>query len=248
VSRTAPREWYAEIPSTQDRAIALARSGAPAGTRVVAGRQTRGRGRLDHAWASPPGGLYLSLLLPSPAGHDGLLPLAIGAHLAAALEQRFGLRLALKWPNDLFVVRDGAPPRKISGVLLDRIPVPGGGFTVVAGIGVNVAPAPPLPPDVAPRAVALGDLVTPPPSVGETEELVVRAAEAAAASFDRESELDATRAMCRDRLYGVGRRATVDGVPVGTIAGLGDEGELWVNAGGERVAIRAGDLRLEESV
>jgi hypothetical protein len=34
---------------------------------------------------------------------------------------------------------------------------------------------------------------------------------------------------------------------VGRIVALGDEGELWVENEGERVAIRAGDLRVEEA-
>ena len=60
------REYYDELPSTQQRAIVLARAGAPEGTHVVAGRQRRGRGRLDHTWSSPDGGLYLSTIVRAP--------------------------------------------------------------------------------------------------------------------------------------------------------------------------------------
>jgi BirA family transcriptional regulator, biotin operon repressor / biotin---[acetyl-CoA-carboxylase] ligase len=249
VTGLPPREWYPEIGSTQDRAIALARAGAPPGTRVVAARQTGGRGRLDHSWASPPGGLYLSVVLRSPTSHETLLPLAVGAHLAKELEGRYGVSLALKWPNDLLWTGDGPPARKVAGILLDRVPAPSGGWTAVAGIGVNVASSDELPSDVARHATALADLVQPAPPLEEVEVLVVRAAEAAAASLlagDR--EVEATRALCRARLYGVGRRASVDGVPVGTIDSVGPEGELWVNTGSGRVALRAGDLRLDEDV
>ena len=147
-----PREWHPEIASTQDRAVALARAGAPAGTRVVAGRQTQGRGRLDHAWASPAGGLYLSLVLPSPPAHETLLPLALGAHLAREIECRYGVALALKWPNDLLWVEGGAPPRKVAGILVDRVPTPTGTWAAVAGIGINVSPEASLPPGLAGRA------------------------------------------------------------------------------------------------
>ena len=61
------------------------------------------------------------------------------------------------------------------------------------------------------------------------EGLVVRTAEAAVTGLMDEAGTEATRALSRDRLYGVGRRATVDGVPSGTIESLGAEGELSVN-------------------
>ncbi|MGD0249958.1 MAG: biotin--[acetyl-CoA-carboxylase] ligase [Thermoplasmata archaeon] len=246
--RLPPREWYPEIESTQDRAVELARAGALAGTRVVAGRQTRGRGRLDHAWASPEGGLYLSILVPLPPAHESLLPLALGAYLARDIEARYGVPLALKWPNDLLLVDDPAPPRKVAGILVDRVPTASGTSMAVAGIGVNVAPTAGLPPEVAARAVALGDLVRPSPDLAEVEALAVRAAETSVGALADEGGVEAVRTLCRSRLYGVGRRASVDGVPAGTIASLGAEGELWLNTGVERVAIRAGDLRVEEGV
>ena len=66
-SRGGPRlaavEWHAAIGSTSDRLKELARAGAPEWTVVLAERQTGGRGREGRAWASPPGGLYLSVLL-----------------------------------------------------------------------------------------------------------------------------------------------------------------------------------------
>jgi BirA family transcriptional regulator, biotin operon repressor / biotin---[acetyl-CoA-carboxylase] ligase len=248
VTGSALREWHLELPSTQDRAIALAREGAPAGTRVVAARQTRGRGRLDRTWASPEGGLYLSLLLPSVNAPESLLPLALGAHLATELERSYGVPLSLKWPNDLLSVAGDGPPRKVAGILIDRVVGPDGRAVPVAGIGVNVRPfVPPLPPELAGRVVALGELVTPGPTLEEVEERVVRASDSAIRSLEDEGGRRATRALCRDRLYGVGRPARIDGVLTGTIEALGADGELLLNTGTHRVAIRAGDLRVEET-
>ena len=57
------------LGSTSDEAKALAMAGAPHGTVVVAREQTAGRGRLDRAWWSPAGNLYLSVVLrPPPPG------------------------------------------------------------------------------------------------------------------------------------------------------------------------------------
>jgi BirA family biotin operon repressor/biotin-[acetyl-CoA-carboxylase] ligase len=52
-----------QIGSTNDEARRMAGDGAPDGTVVHADEQTAGRGRLAHTWFSPPGNLYLSILL-----------------------------------------------------------------------------------------------------------------------------------------------------------------------------------------
>ena len=52
------------IPSTNEAVKGLARDGAPEGLLMIASAQTRGYGRLDRAFFSPPDtGLYMSLLL-----------------------------------------------------------------------------------------------------------------------------------------------------------------------------------------
>jgi BirA family transcriptional regulator, biotin operon repressor / biotin---[acetyl-CoA-carboxylase] ligase len=243
-----PREHYTEVASTQDRAVALAKEGAEAGTRVVADRQTRGRGRLDHLWESPEGGLYVSVVLPAPSDHLSLLPLALGARLAEALGRRYQVPIRLRWPNDLIVPGEGgASGRKLAGILVDHVPSPRFGTAAVAGVGVNVRADPrEFPPPVRARSTSLAELAPPPVSLEEVEEIVVRRALEASARLRDAQGAEETRTLCRRLLYGVGRRATVDGRELGTVAALGDEGELWLDAGTHRVAIRAGDLRLEE--
>ena len=48
-------QYFTELPSTQDYALDLARQGAPEGTLVLAGRQTRGRGRRANVRPRSPG-------------------------------------------------------------------------------------------------------------------------------------------------------------------------------------------------
>ncbi len=241
------REYYEEIPSTQDRAIALARDGAAEGTRVVARVQSAGRGRLDHGWSSPPGGLYLSVVLASPPDPPTLLPLALGARLAEELGHRFGRALRVKWPNDVLALEDPPhAPRKLAGILIDRVPSPLLGWAAVAGIGVNVAPEPDAFPPELRREVARLSTATAPVRPGEVEELVVAAALAAARDLRAPERLGELHALLARLLYGVGRRATVDGQTVGRIVGLTEDGALEVEEGGRRMAIRTGDLRVVE--
>ncbi len=242
------REWYEELPSTQDRAIALARAGAGEGTRVVARRQRHGRGRLDHTWESPDGGLYLSMILAAPESHAGLLPLAVGTVLAESLGRQFALPLRVKWPNDLLLVDGGRPSRKLAGILVDRVASPRLGSAAVVGVGVNVVTdIGRLPAEIRDRVAVLSRSVHPPPSPDAVEPLVVDAVLEAGRAVRDPAQLPVLRARCRAVLFGVGRPARVDERPVGTILALWDEGELWVEDRGERMAIRAGDLRVEEA-
>jgi BirA family biotin operon repressor/biotin-[acetyl-CoA-carboxylase] ligase len=134
--------FYDSIGSTNDEAKRLARDGAPAGTLVWALEQTAGRGRRGHAWVSPRGNLYASLIWrpDCPAIRAAQLgfvaALAVGRALGTIVP-RVGL-LACKWPNDVLI--NG---RKVAGVLLEteldaaRMP-----RFLVVGVGVNLASSP----------------------------------------------------------------------------------------------------------
>jgi|GEM_PF-457385 len=242
------REWYAELPSTQDRAIARAREGAEEGARVVARRQGRGRGRLDRRWESPVGGLYLSVIVRSPEEHAGLLPLALGASLAEVLGQRYSLALRVKWPNDLLVAEGPCSGRKLAGILVDRVASPRLGTAAVVGIGVNVSTdRGRLPPSLRADVAVLTELCAVPPDVQAVETVVVDVVLRTAETIRSSTGRDELRTLCRRKLWGVGRRASIDGHPAGTIVALGDDGELLVEDRGRRMAIRAGDLRVEEA-
>jgi BirA family biotin operon repressor/biotin-[acetyl-CoA-carboxylase] ligase len=113
-------EWPEVIVSTSDRLKALARAGAPEWTAVLADRQTGGRGREGRTWASPIGGLYLSVLLRPRFARAGLLPLAAGVAVAEAAGE-LGVRAELKWPNDVM-----ASGRTLAGVLSEAASGPAG--------------------------------------------------------------------------------------------------------------------------
>ena len=135
------------VGSTNDVAAACTE-----GVVVVADQQTAGRGRRGHTWFSPPGaGLYVSVVLApatshvDPARATMLTTLAAGVALAEGIATATGLRVDLKWPNDLYVTR-----RKLAGILAEGSAT----GTVVLGYGINVA-ATALPPELGDRATSL---------------------------------------------------------------------------------------------
>jgi BirA family transcriptional regulator, biotin operon repressor / biotin---[acetyl-CoA-carboxylase] ligase len=125
-----PIEQLPEVGSTNDWLKGRAREGAPEWSVVVADRQSAGRGRLGHTWSSPPGNLFLSVLVRPRFPALTLIPLAAGLAVAEALPT---LAARLKWPNDVLV-----GGRKLAGVLAEAISGAGGVESVVVGIGVNV--------------------------------------------------------------------------------------------------------------
>jgi BirA family biotin operon repressor/biotin-[acetyl-CoA-carboxylase] ligase len=126
-------EHWAELASTNDRAIAWARAGAPHGAIVTADAQTAGRGRLGRTWNSPSGEeLYVSMILrPGPGRHVGALGLAVGVGLRDGLSSWVPWA-QLKWPNDVLCAG-----RKLAGILCEAR-WEAGKPEIVAGFGINV--------------------------------------------------------------------------------------------------------------
>lgn len=127
----------AETTSTQDVARDLIRRGAVAGTAVVAGLQTAGRGTQGRDWVSPAGaGLHLSVLVPVPSKPEAIPWLTPAAAIATvqALRGLASVPPRLKWPND--VLLGGS---KVGGVLTE---IPAGSPLAVVGIGINLHAAP----------------------------------------------------------------------------------------------------------
>jgi BirA family biotin operon repressor/biotin-[acetyl-CoA-carboxylase] ligase len=131
------------IDSTNEEAKRMAATGAPAGTLVLAGEQLAGRGRRGRGWTSPPGNLYLSLLLrpgcvPSIACQLNFVTAVALAETVATLLPS-SASLALKWPNDVLI--NGA---KVSGILLEAAAAANHVLDwLVIGVGVNIASHPP---------------------------------------------------------------------------------------------------------
>jgi BirA family transcriptional regulator, biotin operon repressor / biotin---[acetyl-CoA-carboxylase] ligase len=124
--------------STNRIAYNLAMKGEAHGVAVLADAQEEGRGRLGKMWISPPGkGLYCSIIVrPRLAVEDyPKITLTAGLAVALALEKVSGLKMRLKWPNDVYT--EG---KKCCGILTESSSLTGNideRFAIV-GIGINV--------------------------------------------------------------------------------------------------------------
>lgn len=149
-------EALASVTSTNDEARRLAEEeDAPAGTIVVAGEQTAGRGRGGRKWSSPAGdGVYLSMLFRPDALEPSPVSILAGLGIARALDGTFpGLDPAIKWPNDLY-----ASGLKLGGVLSEAAWANDRPRFLVVGVGINVRPlGSGISRDLARRATAIDE-------------------------------------------------------------------------------------------
>lgn len=136
----------------------------PVWTAVVADHQSTGRGRHGRAWASGAGGLWCSLVLPTPGDPDTWkpLPLVIGLAVIRTLDA-MDVRARMRWPND--IMADG---KKLAGLLLERYAPD----RVVAGIGLNLTNSPAEEdPSLEPIAIRLADLC---PALPSRDDFLIR--------------------------------------------------------------------------
>jgi len=245
-----------DVGSTNDVAFDMTRMELPDGTVVLARSQTRGRGRLDRTWSSPPGNLYLSLVRRMPEGEEnaGAMALLAGLALANAVERvhapaspaetsehdkrggrpRGLRRIELKWPNDLLV--EG---RKLAGILVEaRSP------WQVIGVGLNVnCRVQELPPDLRLTAATMLDLT------GRTWPIEALAVEFLSGFAVLESRFIAQKSIpvdaYMDRMWGIGRAVAVHGAGrqiSGTIAAVAGDGALLLDCRGVRTRVLSGEV------
>ena len=239
--------YVPEVGSTNDVATALAVSGAPDGTTVLAAHQTGGRGRRGRVWHSPrDAGLYVSLLLRGP--QSSLVTLLAGVAVAEAIRGGVGIEAQLKWPNDVVLPSPAgtaaAPPRKVAGILTERLPAVAGEGAVI-GIGINVGRAA-HPPELAPFAVSLEEVAGRPVEHGGLlAELLagVRRWSRALAVGGSSGLLERWRRLSPSatgaRVSWQAPAAQRDGLT----AGIGDDGALLVDCGGRTERIVGGEVR-----
>jgi BirA family transcriptional regulator, biotin operon repressor / biotin---[acetyl-CoA-carboxylase] ligase len=129
--------YYPSLPSTMDTALEKTRQGAeegmvPEGTVIIAGEQTKGRGRLKRNWLSPKGNIALSIILRPDITSMPYLIMIASLAAAGSIESVTGQKTQIKWPNDILIMG-----KKVCGILIEN-EVKGNklDFSVI-GIGIN---------------------------------------------------------------------------------------------------------------
>jgi len=146
-----------ECESTQDAAKILARAGCSEGTLVLSLAQTRGRGRLERQWYSPPGGLYMSLVLrPLAKPEDySALTLRVASCITRSVGALYGVKTHVKPPNDVYACDGKGDWRKLAGILTETGSSEEGPW-VVLGMGVNLSNQ--LPRELEQAAVSVSEI------------------------------------------------------------------------------------------
>lgn len=229
-------EHHAEIGSTNDRGMELARDASVAlPALVVADRQTAGRGRGVNRWWSADGALTFSLVV-DVAQHAvarerwPLVALTAGMAVCDALRPLVGSGplagskpLAIKWPNDVY-----AAGRKLCGILVEAPASPAGRVAIGIGVNVNNSFAA-APEEVRTRAVSLVELTGRPLDldavlagiVGEVVELLPTIAATRPAVVERW----ASYCMLSGRVVEI---ETPTGVMVGLCEGIDADGAILI--------------------
>ena len=132
-------EYHDAIGSTNDRGRELAAEGW-ADVVVLADEQTGGRGRLERPWSSPPGGIWMSIVVRPdlPPARAPLLTLAAAVAVTRAA-RAVGVDAEIKWPNDVLVPATDAERGglKLAGILTEMEGEANRVNWLVVGTGIN---------------------------------------------------------------------------------------------------------------
>lgn len=223
-----------EVDSTNEYAKRIAPS-SPEGTVVVAGKQTLGKGRRGRKWASPEGGLWMSVVLkPEVDAADMPKIVFIGALAVVDTLQEFGIRAGIKWPNDVWV--DG---RKICGILTEGKL----GKFVVLGIGLNVNNE--IPEELKEMATSMKLILGREVDLGRVLKILLRNLDRWYRGFlkDGSSVISAVKERC----FVLGRRVRVvedGGELIGQAVDIDESGALILETSKGSVRLFYGDVSL----
>ena len=223
---------FDSIDSTNLEAMRQAKAGAREGLCIVAREQTAGRGRLDRSWQSPKdAGLYFSIVLRPELKMSSWPLISLKA---------CGLRVDIKWPNDLCV-----NARKLGGILAETIDTEKGPAAIV-GIGINLC-SHGLSDTIREAVTSVeSEIAAEPDFEGVLQALLKAMSERYEVLQSPKGEEHTIREWCANSSFAFDRqvRVSLDGDSfVGATRGLESDGALRVETEAGRIRIvRAGDV------
>lgn len=239
-------ELHESLPSTNARALEIAKHGGAHGTAVLALTQTQGRGQRGRTWFSPPGaGLYVSFLLRPelPVRLASALTLVAGVAVREALEEVAGVQAKLRWPNDLLASGEDRVFRKLSGILMeasaDQIRLE----HAVLGIGINLTKTA-LPEALTPAATSIEALTGDAPPPHKVLGAISNHLEVRLEQMQAEGLAPAAAAWT-DAALGLGETVEIDDgtrLVRGPLRGIAEDGALRIETADGVVNLYRGDL------
>ena len=128
---------YNKIKSTQLLAISLAETNINTehGTVIVADEQDEGIGRGKKKWASPRGGLWMSLIIKPKIDFAKINMISVISAISVceAINDISHLKTFIKWPNDVLINE-----KKLAGILIDTNTNNNKNDYIIIGIGINI--------------------------------------------------------------------------------------------------------------
>ncbi len=225
-------EHLDEIDSTSHHARRLIEDGRfGSHPRVfLAGTQTGGVGRFGRAWASPAGGVWMTMAWPVVANTEKVLDglgLRVGLAMLRAIDHTLAAHghdsdVRIKWPNDIFIHR-----KKVAGALCETIPY-GATTYILVGVGINGNfPVGDLPEELRTTATTMLDEVG---SKVNLDRLINDLTKGLAQALTSHGINPAKLGVIERRLYGVGEPTTVtfpdQTTLTGSLVGLTGDGRL----------------------
>lgn len=126
--------YYDTLTSTMDKTKLFAKNDEGEGLVVIAENQTKGRGRFNRNWISPPGeNISLSILLRPEIQQLSYINMAATLSISQVIKEYTNIKTSIKWPND--VKLNG---KKISGILIESEVDSTELIYAVLGIGINI--------------------------------------------------------------------------------------------------------------
>ena len=213
------------------------------GLLVWADTQTAGRGRAGRAWVSPPGNVYVSIIVAAPAniarapdvGFIGAVAvcetiLELPRHNAGAP------KVSCKWPNDVLIEGE-----KVCGILPEMVSDDSKRQWIVLGIGINLQAVELDPAAYPPTALTVHQIDT---TVPHVLTVLTRALHKWLARW-RDDGFDVIRTAWMEYGPEVGANIAV-GLPEGAVSGaflgLDDDGALLLDTRKGQRRILAGDV------
>ncbi|OMB92931.1 biotin--[acetyl-CoA-carboxylase] ligase [Mycobacterium sp. NS-7484] len=230
-----------ETGSTNADLLARAAAGEDiSGAVLLAEYQSAGRGRHGRAWTAPPRSQVVASFGVDAAGVPtdrwGWLPLATGLAIVDAVGEVTGVRVGLKWPNDVLVGPGGG---KLAGILAE---VASPTSVIVVGLGLNVTLTAAEAPD--PRATSLAQLGAATVDRVPLTQALLRHLGARVTGWRNADPELADDYRAHSVTLGSQVRAILPGdrTLVGTAADVDELGRLIIDTGAERVTVSAGDI------